>query len=371
MIGLLLASHDPLDHVLPHRFTEPLWRFPWTVTDPFGLNIFRIDPHNFYFTNQLLMTLVAAAILLIFFPILGRRYAAMQNRLPEDRVPTGVANLIEAMMQFIRNDVARPVLADKTDRFMPFLWTVFFYILLCNLLGMIPLDSIIYLLSGRKLQHIGGTATGNIMITAGLATCSFLMIHFSGTQQIFRDLVAGTYGHHHHREDHHETHDLHGGGHEYGLAHGDAADHVDHRPRGMAAPAAAMAAPFLYLWNFAPHVFKPEKVTGLGSMLLMVADIGMWAFLLVLEFIGALIKPFALAIRLFANMVAGHVVLASILALIFLFKGSVAANTGVGIISALGSAALSMLELFVAFLQAYVFTFLTTLFIGASVAPEH
>lgn len=371
MIGLILASHDPLDHVLPHRFTDTLWRFPWTIKDPLNLNIFRIDPHNFYFTNQLLMTLVAAVILLLFFPILGRRYAAMRNRAPEDRVPTGFANLIEAMMQFIRNDVARPVLADKTDRFMPFLWTVFFYILLCNLLGMIPLDSIIYLASGRKYQHIGGTATGNIMITTGLAVCSFLMIHFAGAHQIFRDLVAGTYGHHHHEEGGHEIHDQHGGGHEYGLAHGQAADHVDPAPRGMAVPAAAIAAPVLYLWNFAPHVFAPEKVTGFGSLLLVVADFGMWAFLLILEFIGAIIKPFALAIRLFANMVAGHVVLTSILALIFIFKGSVAANTGVGIISAIGCAALSMLELFVAFLQAYVFTFLTTLFIGASVAPEH
>ncbi len=356
MIGLILASHDPIDHVLPHRFGNKLLHLP--------LN-------DFYFTNHLLMTLVAAAILLLFFPMLGRRYAAMANRSPERRIPTGFANLIEAMMQFVRNDVAKPVLAEKTDRFMPFLWTVFFYILLCNLLGMIPLDSIIYLLSGRKIEHVGGTATGNIMITAGLATCSFLMVHFSGAYQIFCDLVAGTYGHHHHEEGGHETHDLHGEGHEYGLAHGLSKDHVDPAPRGMAAPVAAIAAPVLYLWNFAPHVFKPEKITGLGSVLMTIADVGMWAFLLVLEILGAFIKPFALAVRLFANMVAGHVVLAAMLGLIFAYQGSVAANTGIGIVSALGSAALNLLELFVAFLQAYVFTFLTTLFIGASVAPEH
>ena len=70
-------------------------------------------------------------------------------------------------------------------------------------------------------------------------------------------------------------------------------------------------------------------------------------------------------------MIAGHVVLASILALIFAFKGAVSMNFGMGIVCSLGSAALSLLELFVCFLQAYVFTFLTTLFIGASVAPEH
>lgn len=371
MIGLILASHDPLDHVLPHRFTQLPGRWPWTVTDPFGLNIFKIEPHRFYFTNQLLMTLVAAVILLFLFPMLGRRYAAMANRAPEDRVPTGFANLIEAMMQFVRNDVAKPVLADKTDRFMPFLWTVFFYILLCNLLGLIPLDSIVYLLSGRKLQHVGGTATGNIMITAGLATCSFFMMHIAGAQRVFRDLVAGTYGHHHHAEGGHETHDLHGEGHEYGLAHGLAADHVGPVGKGMGAGAAILVAPVLYLWNFAPHVFKPEKVTDLSGVLMTIADVGMWVILLFLEFIGAIIKPFALAIRLFANMVAGHVVLASILALIFVYKGSIAGNSGVGAIAAIGCAALSLLELFVAFLQAYVFTFLTTLYIGASVSPEH
>jgi F-type H+-transporting ATPase subunit a len=353
--GLLLASHDPLEHVLPHRLSDKLFHIPIDLKAPLG--IFHIQPHDFYFTNQLLMTLVAAAVMVVLFSILGRRYAAMMARPAEQRVPSGFVNLLEAMMQFIREDVARPVLGDKTDRFLPFLWTAFFYILICNLLGMIPLDSIVYLLSGRRLQHIGGTATSNIMITAGLATCSFFMIHFSGIKQVYLELLAGTYGHH--------GHDDHGD-----ASHGGHSSH-GHGRHGLSPGAAAVQAPFLYVWNFAPHVFKPARLDGVLAGLLMLADVGMWAFLLVLEFVGAIIKPFALAIRLFANMVAGHVVLASILALIFLFKGSVGGNTGVGIISALGCAALSMLELFVAFLQAYVFTFLTTLFIGASVAPEH
>lgn len=360
MILSILASHDPIDHVLPHRLTGKLFDLP--------------GGGGFYLTNHLLMTLIAAVLMLLFFPILGARYAAMKNRSPQDRVPKGFMNFIESIMQFVRENVARPVLADKTDRFMPFLWTLFFYILTCNLLGMIPLDSIVdgsvYLSTGKRLQHIGGAATGNIMITAGLAICSFLMIHLSGVKQIFSDLVAGTYGHHHHSEGGHETHDLHGGGHEYGLAHDMKHDHVDHG-RGMAIPLAAVSAPFLYAWNFAPHVFKPEKMEGPGSVLLYVADVFMWAFLLVLETMGAFIKAFALSVRLFANMVAGHVVLAAILSLIFMFQGHWLVNTGVGATIAIGSAALSLLELFVAFLQAYVFTFLTTLFIGASVAPEH
>ncbi|MEK6677135.1 MAG: F0F1 ATP synthase subunit A [Planctomycetota bacterium] len=349
----LLSSHDPLDHVLPHRFGKPLvhWDIEWTSP----LDIVAIHPHDTYFTNQLLMTLVAAGLLLLVMTLVGRRYTAMAGGGVERCVPTGFAGAIEGIMAFLRNSVAQPVLGDKADRFMPFLWTAFFYILTCNLLGMVPLDGIIHLVSGGSLQHIGGTATGNIMITAGLAACAFLMIHVSGTQEIYTALVNGTYGHHHHEEasgglSHHEAH-----GH-----------HV-----GMSPVSAVMAAPILYLWNFAPHVFKPDRIEGVGSVVLLIADFVMWVGLLILEMIGAVIKPFALAIRLFANMVAGHVVLASILALIFVFKGSVTANYGLGIVSAVGAAALSLLELFVAFLQAYVFVFLTTLFIGASVSPEH
>ncbi len=345
---LLLASRNPEDHVLPHRFTEKLFSVPagW------DLGIFKIPTTDFYFTNHHLMTLVAAAIMLVLFPVMSRRYVAMASRAPEDRVPRGFGNLIEAVMQFIRNDVARPVLGDKTDRFMPFLWTMFFFIWICNLLGMIPLDSIVFFASGEKLEHVGGTATGNIMITAGLAVCSFVMIHYSGTKQVALDLMAGTYGHH-------------GGG----DPHDDAS--APHHAGGASPPAAIIQAPFLYVWNFAPHVFAPEETDGVGALFLWVADISMWALLLGLECIGAVIKPFALAIRLFANMIAGHIVLASILALIFTFTGSVAGNWAISAISTLGCAALSLLELFVACLQAYIFVFLTTLFIGASIAPEH
>jgi F-type H+-transporting ATPase subunit a len=271
----------------------------------------------------------------------------------ERSVPTGFTNLIESMMEFIRNGMVKPVLHDKTDRFMPFLWTVFFYILICNLLGMIPFDSIIYLLSNGKLQHVGGTATGNIMITAGLALCAFIMIHLSGTMEVYQALVSGTYGHHHHDESADHGHDAHPG-------HG-----------GISSAVAIVVSPFLYAWNFAPHVFKPEHTRGIGDLLMWMMDIVMWAILLVLEMVGALIKPFALSIRLFANMIAGHVVLASILGLIFAFQGSIAMNYGLGVVSSLGAVALSCLELFVCFLQAYVFTFLTTLFIGSSVSPEH
>ncbi len=132
------------------------------------------------------------------------------------------------------------------------------------------------------------------------------------------------------------------------------------------AAAAVMAVP-LYFWNFAPHPFRPEPG---GSWLGWLADVPMWALLLVLALIGALIKPFALMIRLFANMIAGHIVLAALVLLIPV-GGSIAAQLGVGIPVTVLSLLIRVLELFVAFLQAYIFTFLTTLFIASAVAPEH
>jgi F-type H+-transporting ATPase subunit a len=99
-------------------------------------------------------------------------------------------------------------------------------------------------------------------------------------------------------------------------------------------------------------------------------DVPMWAALLVLEMIGAMIKPFALMIRLFANMIAGHIVLAALVFLIPVTAGIVA-QIGIGAPVTLLSLLIRFLELFVAFLQAYIFVFLTTLFIASAVAPEH
>jgi F0F1-type ATP synthase membrane subunit a len=398
---LTLAAHDPVDHVLPH----PLFRLL-----PFNLDFgaqsipllgFPLSS-EFNFTNQLLMTIVAGGLCLLIFPRLARAYAAGG---PTPAPPRGVfMNFFEAMLQFIREEVARPVLKHRTDRFMPFLWTLFFFILFCNVLGMVPLADIVQLLSGGKLRHVGGTATGNIAITGGLAVCAFLMFHVSGVREVYVGLISGTYGHHHDAE--HETHGAH------------------HAPAGVSAARAAIAALPLYIWNFAPHVFakpgaRPRPGTAARIILVLTwvpivafecqgifgviggspaaariglwfgaviglmaafcgggthwsdfVDVVMWAFMLLLELVGAVIKPFALMIRLFANMVAGHIVLASILLLIFTAQSVVMGYT-IGAISVVGCLALSCLELFVAFLQAYIFVFLSALFLGMSVAPEH
>lgn len=326
LLWYLASADDPLSHVLPHRLH------------------LRIGP--FDVTNQMLMALVAAALMLLIFPAVFRRQYA--------GAPRGTRNFLESILDFLRTEVFRPALKEHTDRFVPFLWTLFFFILLCNLLGSIPIAETVSLLAGRE-SHIGGTATGNINTTAGLALCAFAFIHLSGIAQVARALVRGTYGHHNHGETHDHAGAEHGGG------------HGGQERRGMGIPAAALLAVPLYFWNFAPHPFRPGPG---GRWTAWLADVPVWALLLVLELIGALIKPVALSIRLFANMIAGHIVLAVLVGLI-VGMPTILGQIGVGIPITAMSLMIRLLELFVAFLQAYIFTFLTTLFIAGAVAPEH
>lgn len=363
-----LLAADPLMHVLPH----PLFHVG-------GIEI----------TNQMFMAVVAAVLMLLIFPVLFGK--------PDAGPPSGLRNFFESILEFLRVEVFRPALKEHTDRFVPFLWTIFFFILFCNLLGQIPFAEFFTVLSGGAHEsHLGGTATGNIATTFALALSTFLFIHINGILQVARSLMDGTYGHH----GHHEEHSSDGGhGHEAAqdLEHvrGEAlaadvpgdpdaltnptkhyaddqhASHTHHKPdhgdlhgshghsQGMSAGGAALMAVPLYLWNFAPHPFKPNWII----------DVPMWFVLLVLEMVGALIKPFALMIRLFANMIAGHIVLAVLVGLIPV--AGIGIQLGLGTPVTLLSLLIRFLELFVAFLQAYIFTFLSTLFIASAVAPEH
>jgi len=374
---LLLASADPLDHVLPHYLFE-----------------FRGIKVN----NQMFMALVAGVLMLLIFPVLFSR--------ARHEPPSGPRNFFEAILEFLRVEVFRPALKEHTDRFVPFLWTIFFFILFCNLLGQIPIGEIITAFQGGTPSHFGGTATGTIATTGALALVTFLFIHFSGIVQVARALMDGSYGHHAHHEEHsangsrgheaaqdlehmrgdalpadvpgdfralgdpakHYADDEHRGsdpGHQ-GARHTDV-HHNAHGNSGMNPFAAVLCSVPLYLWNFAPHPFKPEPG---GSWIGWIMDVPVWFGLLLLEMIGAVIKPFALMIRLFANMIAGHIVLAVLITLIPVTAG-VIAQLGVGIPVTILSLLIRVLELFVAFLQAYIFTFLATLFIASAVAPEH
>ena len=272
-----------LNHINPHPFT-------WIDT-PFG---------EYTLWNHVIMLLVSAALLTFLIPIFAK---------PRGIVPKGFRNLIEAVLQFLREDMARPVLGHLTDKFIPFIWTMFFLILTANLLGMIPLGSIwgAFGLWEHEVVHAGvthhpwhhmaGTATGNIAITAGLALCALFFIHVNAIK-------------------------------EQGIVE--------------------------YMKQYLGH-----------------APIWLCILMIPLEIVSALVKPFALAMRLFANMIAGHVVIAVLL--IFAASGLMAGGMALGIsaVSILGAVFINLLELLVAFLQAYIFTFLTTLFVGMAAVSDH
>ncbi|MCE9592402.1 MAG: F0F1 ATP synthase subunit A [Planctomycetes bacterium] len=276
--GLTLASGDDLmSHVLPHK----------VLHDP----LFEIGGIKFYLTNHVLMTLIVAVAMLIIFPLVAAKVKP-RGTAAADYVTRGkFAQFFESICEFLRTEVARPALGHLTDRYIGFIWTTFFFILFCNLLGMMPVGPVLRFATGNPhAEHWGGAATGNIAITAGLAIVAFFVIHGIGIKENGIKYFA----------------------------------HFNPGP-----------------WYMAP-------------------------LLVPLEIIGSLVKPFALCVRLFANMVAGHLVLGALLGLIFTFR-----NYGVAAGSVLGAAALSLLELFVAFLQAYIFTFLTVLFIAAGAVHEH
>jgi len=232
--------------------------------------------------NLVAAVLVVTALLLLVIPL-----AVHSPRL----VPRGLQNLVESVCVFLRDEMARPIIGHHTDRYIGFIWTVFFFVLTLNLVAMIPTEKIIGLATGRK-SHFGGPATANIFITGALGAISFVMTHVYGVRQ-------------------------------HGV--------------------------FRYLAHLAPPCPK-------------------WLLPLVypLELITLFVRPVTLAIRLFANIVAGHMVLATILGLIFVFQ-----NLGVAAISVLASVALSFLELLVAFIQAYIFAFLCTLYVGLATSSEH
>jgi F0F1-type ATP synthase membrane subunit a len=343
------GGHSLLDHVLPH--------------DALTIGGVKI-------TNHVVMLFLSAFLTLIVFSYIG---AKARNTL----VPTGIHNFFESMLSFFRTEVFRPALGENADKFAPFLWTVFFFVLFCNLLGMIPLGEMITLASQGNIEPIWGTATANFSVTGGLAILAFVTVHAAGIVQQIRIKMDPSLAPHHAGHDHSETHG-HGQTHGAVGPHderdvvqdhhvGDGHDHAHgmHHSKdfgGEAFPVAVVKGVGSYIWNFAPH---PDAGGKLGSLAL-------FCLLLVLEVIGSLVKPFSLCVRLFANMVAGHLVLAALIGLIPVGIGVAAAATyGIGAVVVLACTALSLLELFVAFLQAYIFTFLCTLYIASAVAPEH
>src|SRR6266513_787151 len=224
-------------------------------------------------TRHVVMLWVAA-VLCLLVTLLALR--AHNRRTREGKAPSGFGNGFEAIVLYLRNEVVLPNVGAHGNAYVPYLLTVFFFILFANLLGLVP---------------YGATATGNISVTATLAIVTFFVIEFAGMK--------------------------------------------------------ALGWGYINTIVFWPH----DMSLGLKLPITFV--------LTPIEIIGKFTKPFALAIRLFANMVSGHVVLLALISLIFTFATWILVPVPVAM--GLG---ISLLELFVAFLQAFIFTLLSSVFIG-------
>jgi F-type H+-transporting ATPase subunit a len=275
---------DPVQHVVNHYFHGIEW-----------------NGQHLWLWSSNIGTLLLAGILTVLVLFWASKHIAtgpVEEGTNRFVTRNPFAHMIEVICSYLRDNTVRPLLGDRTDRFMPILWSFFFFILFNNLLGLIPLLDLAMLVGPAewKAEHrapIGGTATQNIFVTASLAIVAAIVINLAG----LKELGVGGY--------------------------------VKHLTGG---------APW-YLWPL----------------------------MIPIEIMGTVIKPVALAIRLFANMTAGHILMAVLFG--FAGAGLVAIDNAivggsVTLISSIAAVAIYFLELFVAFLQAFVFTFLTTVFIG-------
>ena len=264
-IGKAIFEHTSDSHVVELPFGLGEWHLPT------GWHLFGIDVSP---TKHVVFMIVAAVLVFLTIWYAGRQ---VQRRQREGKAPAGFGAAIEAIVLFIRDDVVLGNIGHGGEKFVPYILTLFFFILYCNLLGLLPW---------------GATPTGNLAVTGSLALISFLVIEISGFQAL--------------------------------------------GPRG-------------YLKTI---VFVPPGMTGLGA-------VAMAAIMTPIEIIGKIVKPFALTLRLFANMTAGHFVILALLGLIFIFSSWAVAAGSVAFV-----VFMMLLELLVAFLQAYIFALLTSVFIG-------
>ncbi len=228
---------------------------------------------NISITRDIFIMWFVSAVLVILLLIAAKGYK-------KSLVPKGLSNFFEVIIDFVKNEIVKPAIGKGYEPYMPYMLTLFFFILFCNMFGLIPLPNLV-------------VVTGNVAVTASLAIISFIVIQYTGMKQ-----------------------------------HG---------------------------------VMKYLKSLVPSGMPVMIIPI-----MAVIELIGLFTKPFALCIRLFANMVAGHIVIFSLLGLIFIMHTIYVAPVSVGF-----TLFIEMLEILVALIQAYVFTMLTALFIGMAKHIEH
>ena len=161
-------SGNPLDHIIQH----PL------ITRPAHLGPLTPNGHITLLSNHIVMMITTAVLLMIVLPLFVRKRRADPgaDEVESLVVPAGGGNFLEVVCEFLRKEVAEPTLHEYTDRFIKYIWTLFFFVLANNLLGLIPIAS----LKPVTGVHLGGTATGNIWVTGTLAVMTFLMMVVNG-----------------------------------------------------------------------------------------------------------------------------------------------------------------------------------------------
>jgi F-type H+-transporting ATPase subunit a len=220
-------------------------------------------------TKNVAQMLFSAILLFFLFTSIAKSYKTQGVT----SAPKGKQSFFEPLITFVRDDIAKGNIGHGSDKYVPYLLTVFFMILVNNVFGMIP---------------VGANLTGNIAFTLVLSVATLIVTNINGNK------------------------------------------------------------------NYWSHIFLPH------------APKAIWPILIPIEIVGILTKPFALMIRLFANMTAGHIIVISLIGLIFVFKSIYIAPVSIAF-----ALFIDVLECLVAFLQAYVFTMLTALFIGSAVADHN
>jgi F-type H+-transporting ATPase subunit a len=293
--GKFDAGETIIHHVANSPLNEPLIHLPTVM----GINL--------SVTKHVMMLWIVALLVFAVVTWTVRRYLK-QERL----IPTGFMNALEAVVEFVRDDIVQPNVGMKwVPTWAPLILTFAFFIFAANAIGLIPIFDVLGLLDHyvlrtgdasivKQLLHGGTTATANYNVTAALATITFGAI-----------IVAGS------------------------KAHGVVKHWVNLVPHGLAWPIYIMLIP--------------------------------------IEILGMFVRPFALTMRLAANMTGGHIAILSLLSLTFLFTevGGQAIGIGAGVVAIPLAVGISALEIIVVLVQAYVFTLLTAVFIGMAIHVHH
>jgi F-type H+-transporting ATPase subunit a len=246
------------------------------AVDAEGMPVLDAKVYDFSMTRNVTQMLLSVLLLILIMTSIAKKY---KKGYGTTSAPKGFQNAVEPVITFVRDEVAKPNLGHKYPRYMPLLLTIFFFILINNLIGLIP-----------------GTAnvTGNIAFTAMLGLVSFIVILFSTNKHFWAHIF----------------------------------------------------------WPPVPHGVKPIMIP--------------------VEMLGIITKPFALIIRLFANMISGHVIILSFIILIFIFGAmNTALGWGTSPFFLLLTVFIYLIEVLVAFIQAFIFANLTAVFIGQAFEGGH